>query len=133
MIVGFLAGLGEFCSLCRCGLWHGVGRCFGAGAVRFRLVCAGQIAAVFFVGQFIEGNILTPRLVGDRVHLHPVWIIFALLAMGSLIRFSGAAVGRADCRHNRRIGAHMLIVYARDYQHVIMSTVPKMAECAAGI
>ena len=45
--------------------------------------------AVFLIGQFIEGNILSPKLVGDSVGLHPVWLIFALLAFGSLFGFTG--------------------------------------------
>ena len=69
------------------------------------------------LGQFLEGNVLTPRLVGDRVRLHPVWIIFALLAMGNLFGFIGlllaipvaAAAGvvvhgvrslRSECHHS---------------------------------
>ncbi len=47
------------------------------------------VVALFAVGQFTEGNILTPRLVGDRVGLHPVWVIFALLAGGALFGFVG--------------------------------------------
>ncbi|MDP3243552.1 MAG: AI-2E family transporter, partial [Reyranella sp.] len=43
-----------------------------------------KVAAVFVVGQMLEGNFLSPKLVGDRVGLHPVWIMFALLAGGSL-------------------------------------------------
>ena len=41
------------------------------------------VAAVFGVGQSLEGYFLTPRLVGERVGLHPVWVLFALLAGGS--------------------------------------------------
>ncbi|MCG8543975.1 MAG: AI-2E family transporter, partial [Alphaproteobacteria bacterium] len=48
-----------------------------------------MVAAVFGVGQVIEGNFLTPKLVGDRVNLHAVWIIFALLAGGALFGFVG--------------------------------------------
>ena len=44
---------------------------------------------VFLTGQFLEGNILSPKLVGDSVGLHPVWLIFALLAFGSLFGFTG--------------------------------------------
>ena len=44
---------------------------------------------VVLVGQFLEGNILSPKLVGDSVGLHPVWLIFALLAFGSLFGFTG--------------------------------------------
>jgi predicted PurR-regulated permease PerM len=47
---------------------------------------------VFLVGQFLEGNILSPKLVGESVGLHPVWLIFALLAFGSLFGFTGLIV-----------------------------------------
>jgi predicted PurR-regulated permease PerM len=44
---------------------------------------------VILVGQFLEGNILSPKLVGESAGLHPVWLIFALLAFGSLFGFTG--------------------------------------------
>ncbi len=47
------------------------------------------VIVVFFVGQFLEGNFLTPKLVGDSVGLHPVWIMFALLSGGVLLGFLG--------------------------------------------
>ncbi len=47
------------------------------------------VAGVFVVGQVVEGNFVTPKLVGDRVGLHPVWMIFALLAGGALFGFVG--------------------------------------------
>lgn len=47
------------------------------------------ILGVFLAGQFIEGNILSPKLVGHSVGLHPVWLMFALLAFGSLFGFVG--------------------------------------------
>ncbi len=49
----------------------------------------GLVAAVFGVGQLLEGNILSPYLVGSRVGLSPLWIIFALMAGGSLLGFAG--------------------------------------------
>lgn len=52
-------------------------------------VLPAMVAGVFLVGQMIEGNFLTPKLVGDRVGLHPVWIIFALLAGAALFGFLG--------------------------------------------
>ena len=47
---------------------------------------------VFFLGQFLEGNIVSPMLVGASVGLHPVWLMFALLAFGSLFGFTGLIV-----------------------------------------
>ena len=47
------------------------------------------VAAIFVVGQVVEGNFLTPKLVGERVGLHPVWVIFALLAGGTLLGLLG--------------------------------------------
>ena len=47
------------------------------------------VLAVFALGQFLEGNFLTPKLIGDRVRLHPVWVIFALFAFGYLFGFVG--------------------------------------------
>jgi predicted PurR-regulated permease PerM len=44
---------------------------------------------VVLTGQFLEGNILSPKLVGSSVGLHPVWVIFALLAFGALFGFTG--------------------------------------------
>lgn len=51
-----------------------------------------QVIGVFAVGQFIEGNFLTPNLVGDSVGLHPVWIMFALLTGGVLLGFLGLMI-----------------------------------------
>ena len=50
------------------------------------------IIAVFVVGQIVEGFYLTPRLVGKRVGLHPLAILFALLAFGQLFGFFGVLV-----------------------------------------
>jgi len=50
------------------------------------------VAGVFFAGQFLEGNILQPKMVGDSVNLHPVWLMFALFAFGSLFGFTGMLV-----------------------------------------
>lgn len=50
------------------------------------------VVAVFASGQILEGNFVTPKLVGDKVGLHPVWIIFALLAGGALFGFVGVLI-----------------------------------------
>jgi len=51
-----------------------------------------MVLAVFLIGQFIEGNVLSPKLVGESVGLHPVWLIFALLAFGYLFGFVGLLI-----------------------------------------
>ncbi|WP_323006387.1 AI-2E family transporter [Pseudorhodobacter sp.] len=55
-------------------------------------VSIGIIAGIFAVGQFLEGNVITPRLVGNSVGLHPVWLLFALSAFGSAFGFVGMLV-----------------------------------------
>ncbi len=52
----------------------------------------GIVGAIFATGQFLEGNVLTPKLVGSSVGLHPVWLIFALSVFGSLFGFVGMLV-----------------------------------------
>ena len=55
-------------------------------------IMVAVVAGVFFVGQFIEGNILQPRLVGKSVGLHPVWLMFSLFAFGALFGFVGLLI-----------------------------------------
>jgi len=50
------------------------------------------VLGIFLVGQFVEGNVLAPKLVGESVGIHPVWLIFALLAFGYLFGFVGLLV-----------------------------------------
>lgn len=50
------------------------------------------VPAIFMVGQFFEGYILSPKLVGESVGLHPVWLMFSLLAFGYLFGFVGLLV-----------------------------------------
>ena len=52
-------------------------------------IMIAAVAGIFAVGQFLEGNFLTPKLVGDSVGLHPVWLMFALFAAGYLFGFVG--------------------------------------------
>ncbi len=47
------------------------------------------VAGVVLFGQFLEGNVLAPKLVGHSVGLHPVWLMFALFAFGYLFGFVG--------------------------------------------
>ena len=50
------------------------------------------VAGVFLVGNLVEGNYLTPKMVGEKVNLHPVWVVFALLAGHHLMGFTGVLI-----------------------------------------
>ena len=50
------------------------------------------VLCIFFVGQFLEGYVLAPKLVGESVGLHPVWLMFALFAFGYLFGFVGLLI-----------------------------------------
>jgi predicted PurR-regulated permease PerM len=50
------------------------------------------VVAIFLIGQFIEGNVVSPKFVGERVGLHPVWLIFAMFAFGYLFGFVGLLI-----------------------------------------
>jgi predicted PurR-regulated permease PerM len=52
----------------------------------------GWVWAVFFLGQSVEGNFITPKFVGGAIGLHPVIVIFALLAFGQLFGFTGLLI-----------------------------------------
>ena len=51
-----------------------------------------MVVGVFLVGQVLEGYVLSPKLVGAKVGLHPVWLMFSLLAFGYLFGFVGLLV-----------------------------------------
>ena len=47
------------------------------------------VAGVYFFWQFIEGNVLYPKLVGSSININPVWMMFALLGLGAIFGFVG--------------------------------------------
>ena len=64
-----------------------------AGLLQFAAwKAAVMVAVVFGLGQLLEGFVLTPRLVGERIGLHPLAVIFALLAFGQVFGFVGVLV-----------------------------------------
>ena len=89
LLIGLLAGLAAIVPYM--GFIIGIGAAMIAGLFQF----GGDpypllaIAAVFMIGQALEGMVLTPLLVGDRIGLHPVAVIFAILAGGELFGFTG--------------------------------------------
>jgi predicted PurR-regulated permease PerM len=70
-LTGFAAGV--LLAAAQFGTWEGV----------------GMVVAVFVIGQTVEGYVIYPRLLGDRVELHAVWVIFALFAGGVAFGFLG--------------------------------------------
>jgi predicted PurR-regulated permease PerM len=89
LVVGFIAGLVTFIPY----LGALLGGALAIGLALFQFwgdwVSIGLVAGIFVLGQTIEGNFLTPKLVGDSVGLHPVWLILALSVFGSLFGFVG--------------------------------------------
>ncbi|EAQ96228.1 AI-2E family transporter [Congregibacter litoralis] len=69
------------------------------------------VAAVFGVGQLIESMVLTPVLVGDRIGLHPVMVIFALMAGGQLAGFVGVVVALPVAAVIKVFASHALVHY----------------------
>lgn len=58
----------------------------------FDLTHIAAISVVFIFGQLIESNFLTPKLIGSKIGLHPVWIIFGLFIFGTLFGFVGVLI-----------------------------------------
>jgi len=109
LLVGLMAGLVSFVPYLGgiVGIWV-------AGALAFMqfhdIIHLIYVAIVFGVGQAVEGMVLSPILAGDRIGLHPVAVIFAVMAGGQLFGFFGvllalpaAAIIVVLLRHARRI------------------------------
>lgn len=92
LLIGFFAGMISFIPYV--GSFVGLVLALGVAFVQYwpDYTMIIIVAAVFFTGQFLEGNILQPKLVGHSVGLHPVWLMFALFAFGSLFGFVGTLI-----------------------------------------
>lgn len=91
LLVGLAAGMISFIPY----IGASVGLCIGLAVALFQFsewMPIILVGLVFLTGQTAESYVLTPKLVGDRVGLHPVWIIFALLAGGALFGLTGVLV-----------------------------------------
>jgi predicted PurR-regulated permease PerM len=86
--VGIIAGLVTFVPYL--GVITGISLATLTGLLQFHdLTRLIWVWAVFGIGNLLEGYVLVPRLVGERIGLHPVAVIFALLAFGQLFGFFG--------------------------------------------
>jgi len=91
MPIGIFTGLAVFVPYLGFGL--GLVLATLAGLLQFASIKAlVMVAAVYGLGQLVESFFLTPRLVGERIGLHPLAVIFALLAFGQLFGFVGVLV-----------------------------------------
>lgn len=63
------------------------------------------------VGQFLEGNVLSPKLVGEFIGLHPVWLMFALLAFGQLFGFLGLLIAVPTAAVIGVVSRHLIAIY----------------------
>ena len=88
LIIGLLTGFFSFIPF----IGMAIGMAVGLSVAAFQFQDISMIlivAGIFGLGQFIEGNLISPRLVGSRIHLHPVWMIFSVLAGTTLFGFLG--------------------------------------------
>ena len=92
LVVGFVAGLVTFIPYL--GALIGGALAIGLGLFQFwgDWISLAMVAGIFVIGQVVEGNILTPKLVGNSVGLHPVWLLLALSVFGALFGFVGMLV-----------------------------------------
>lgn len=92
LLIGLFAGLISFIPYV--GSAVGLIIALGVALVQFSpdWIWVAATLAVFFSGQFLEGNILQPKMVGASVGLHPVWLMFALFAFGAIFGFVGLLI-----------------------------------------
>ncbi len=92
LVVGFVAGLLTFIPY----VGALVGGALAIGLALFQFWgewhWVAAVAGIFVLGQVAEGNVLTPKMVGESVGLHPVWLILALSVFGALFGFVGMLV-----------------------------------------
>lgn len=91
LILGILTGLLTFIPYV--GFTSGLMLATGLGLIQFGWgMDLIWVLIVFAIGEVLESSVLSPSLVGQRVQLHPVWVIFALLAFGTLFGFLGVLI-----------------------------------------
>ncbi|MDQ0454110.1 AI-2E family transporter [Rhizobium paknamense] len=92
LLIGFFSGMISFIPYV--GSTVGLLLALGVATVQYwpDYIYVVITAVFFFSGQFLEGNVLQPKLVGSSVGLHPVWLMFALFAFGALFGFLGVLV-----------------------------------------
>jgi predicted PurR-regulated permease PerM len=113
LVVGFIAGALTFIPYV--GALLGGALAIGLGLFQFwgEWWSLGAVVVIFVIGQMAEGNILTPKLVGTSVGLHPVWLLFALSAFGTVFGFVGMLVAVPVAAALGVVARHFLRSYKR--------------------
>ncbi|NVJ99246.1 MAG: AI-2E family transporter [Alphaproteobacteria bacterium] len=75
-----------------------------------------MVVGVFMVVQLIEGAVLTPKLIGDRVGLHPVWVLFAVFAGGEVMGFVGVLIAVPAAAAIAVLVRYWIDVYLEHYE-----------------
>jgi predicted PurR-regulated permease PerM len=91
-IIGFLTGLLVFIPYI--GMLIGIITATVVGLFQwgFDIYQISIISSIFLFGQVIESNFLTPKLIGSKIGIHPVWMIFGLFFFGNLLGFIGVFI-----------------------------------------
>lgn len=92
VVVGLIAGMLTFIPY----VGSVIGGVLSIGLALFQFwdqpIWIAAVLVIFVIGQMLEGNFLTPKLVGRSVGLHPVWLMFALSVFGSFLGFTGMLI-----------------------------------------
>ena len=113
LLIGMLAGLASIVPYL--GFVVGIAAASIAAVIQYQeFLPLVYVAIVFGIGQMLEGMVLTPLLVGDRIGLHPVAVIFAILAGGQLFGFTGILLALPV--------AAVIMVFLRHYYRQYMAS-----------
>jgi predicted PurR-regulated permease PerM len=112
-LIGALAGFLSFVpyvgSLTALLLSLGVALVQGWPSLKLFFLALGVVG----VGQFLEGNVLAPKLVGESIGVHPVWLMFALLAFGQLLGFLGLLIAVPTAAAIGVVSRHLIALYLK--------------------
>lgn len=91
-LIGFLTGLFSFIPFIGMIIGVIIGITVAIFQWGFDFVNIGTVGLIFAIGQFIEGNFVTPKLIGGRIGVHPAWLIFGLFFFGAILGVVGVIV-----------------------------------------
>lgn len=88
-VIGLLTGLASFIPYIGMFIGFVIGLIMTIYQFGLNIPYIVLISSIFMLGQFLEANFITPKFVGDKIKLHPLWVIFALFCGGTLFGFYG--------------------------------------------